>query len=849
MAALSTPRSHTRAFAALIVAIALASLPASASAITTTQAKASITDATTGMSDASSLVPRRSCDAPAPGHAACLAQFLAVRQTGVRVHPRLRPSASPSRLQRVRARSASAAAAAAAAAATSPVPAPQPGGPAYIQQAYDLAALAQSAGGNETIAIVDAYDSATAESDLATYRATFNLPPCTTANRCFQKVNEWGNPSPLPMAPPQGKTGWRTEIALDLDAVSALCPNCKIELVEAFSDKITDLAEAQYAAAHLVPTPTVITDSWGAVPASQTTQSAANSQQMWLQNPGRFTFQGIATVAASGDFGYLGAGQNQQCNAGISQASCNVYPAALPGVTAAGGTTMLPANGMGVGAVRGLSESAWSDSGSGCDTTEAKPSWQTNPGCSGRSYNDLSADADPLTGMDVYSQVDGGWEIVGGTSEASPLIAAYYALVGAGTDPSWAYGVASTQPNVFNDPASGSNGTCSGSSICNATTGYDGPTGLGTISGAVVPGAPGLAPPGYSEAGPNDLSYTKTVTDTAATLQGGVYPNGNPSTYFWQYGTTSAYGQMTDPSSAVSGSAPIAATAVLSGLSPGTTYHYRLVAQSPDPANPGQYLTQYGYDFTLTTSSMGNAATGAGSSPGSGGTGSGSGGGTTGGTGGTNGGGSGGTGGGANGGKPVAGSRNAPSLGRLRIKALGSGSATVTETLNTSGVSTSYYLAYGATSKLTQRTSIASSTRSGTVTWHLTRLRAGKAYYLQAVAANGGGTRRSVRIRVKTSAVSIGKISAHGNVLLVSLRCRGSASCPVKLAVKVGKSTVASGRPTVRGNHGATITLKLNRVAAARAAHGHSAQATLSAISVWNGYAATVASKFRLALG
>jgi hypothetical protein len=341
----------------------------------------------------------------------------------------------------------------------------------------------------------------------------------------------------------------------------------------------------------------------------------------------------------------------------------------------------------------------------------------------------------------------------------------------------------------------------------------------------------------------------KTVTDTAATLQGGVYPNGNPTSYFWQYGDTSAYGQMTDVSPAVSGSAPIAATAVLTGLTPGTTYHYRLVAQSPDPANPGQYLTQYGYDFTLATSSMGNAATGAGSSSGSGGTGSGSGGGTTGGAGGNTGGGSGGNGNGADGGSPILHAANAPSLGALRIRSLGSGSATVTETLNTSGVSTSYYLAYGTTSKLTQRTAIASSTKAGTVTWHLSRLRAGKVYYLQAVAANGGGTRRSGTIRVKTSAVSVGKITARGNQLLVSLRCRGSRSCPVKLAVKVGKNTVASGRATVRGNHTATITLKVNRAAAARAAHGRTVQATLSAITVWNGYAATVASKFRLALG
>ena len=149
-------------------------------------------------------------------------------------------------------------------------------------------------------------------------------------------------------------------------------------------------------------------------------------------------------------------------------------------------------------------------------------------------------------------------------------------------------------------------------------------------------GAPGLAPPGYSDAGPSDFSYTKTVTETAATLQGGVYPNGSDTTYFWQYGTTTAYGQNTPVGHAGSGSAPVPATAVLGGLSSGTTYHYRLVAQSPDPANPGQFLTQYGYDFTLTTSSMGNAATGAGSSSGSGGgTGSGSNGGTIGGSGGT----------------------------------------------------------------------------------------------------------------------------------------------------------------------------------------------------------------------
>jgi hypothetical protein len=802
------------------------------------------------MSDASSLVPHKACGTPAPGHAACLAQFLAVRQTGARVHPHLRPSAFPSRVLRVRAHSAARAQTAAVASASSPVSAPQPGGPAYLQQAYDVAALAQAAGGNQTIAIVDAYDNPTAESDLATYRSTFNLAPCTTANGCFRKVNELGNAQPLPPTPPKG-SGWQTEIALDLDAVSALCPNCKIELVEAVDDGIPNLAQAQYAAAHLTPTPSVITDSWGVVPASQTKQSAANSEQTWLQTPGRFTFSGIATVAASGDLGYLGRGKNQQCQAGNSQATCNVYPAALPGVTAVGGTTMVPSNGTGAQAARGVGEVAWSGTGAGCDTTEAKPSWQTDKGCNGRSYNDLSADADPTTGLDVYNTADGGWEIVGGTSEASPLVAAYYALVGAGTGPSWAYNTAQTQPGVFNDAFSGSDGTCDISIlyICNAGAGYDGPTGLGTISGGVVPGAPGVAAPGFQDSGDDEFSYTKNVGVASATLQGGVYPNGRDTTYFWQYGTTTSYGQTTAIAPVGSGTAPVAIISTIGGLSSGTMYHYRLVAQSRDPATPGQFLTQYGYDFTLTTTSTGNAASQSGDGSGSGSAGSASSGGA-------------GSSGGSNSGAttitqttiatstpPVTHAMGAPSFGTLRIQALGSGSATVSETLNTGGGATSYYLAYGTTSKLSQRTASATSTQSGVVTWQLRGLRAGTIYYLQAIAANTGGARRTGTVRVKTSPVSMRKIRVHGNQLQVALRCRGSASCRVRLAVKVGKRTVASGRVTVRGNHSATITLKLNRAAAARATRAKNPQATLSAVSVWNGHAATVAAKFRLALG
>ena len=129
------------------------------------------------------------------------------------------------------------------------------GGPAYLQQAYDVAALAQSAGGNQTIAIVDAYDSPNAESDLATYRCELQPAALHDSQRLLSEGQRVRQPTAASVPAHPLETGWGTEIALDLAAVSAICPNCKIELVEAFSDGIAHLAQAQYAAAHMTPTP------------------------------------------------------------------------------------------------------------------------------------------------------------------------------------------------------------------------------------------------------------------------------------------------------------------------------------------------------------------------------------------------------------------------------------------------------------------------------------------------------------------------------------------------------------------------------------------------------------------
>ncbi|HEY5428243.1 MAG TPA: hypothetical protein VIK04_03940 [Solirubrobacteraceae bacterium] len=495
------------------------------------------------------------CPAVAVGAARCAAQALVLRGSRRLVRPRVSARRSFTQVLPHVARGI----VPAAAAGGSP---PGAGTPAYLQQAYDLAYLAQTAGSSQTVAIVDAYDDANAEADLATFRATYGLPPCTSATGCLRKVNEHGSPTPLPSP----DSGWETEISLDLDAVSSVCPNCHILLVEASTASLHDMDQAEITAASLGATE--ISNSW----------SGASTGPI----SGTYTFPGVAVVAATGDGGYVGPGWD-------------AYPAAFPGVTAAGGTTLTPASSA-APAARGFSESAWSLSGgwgggSGCDLSEAKPAYQTDAGCTGRSYADVSADADPSTGLTVYDSANGGWLLAGGTSLATPLIAAYDAITGVnGTTPQWAY----ADSALLNDPTIGSNGACAASiaEICNAGIGYDGPTGAGSISGAVTPGGPGIGGPSVGSGAGN--TYTQSVSATAATLAGGVYPNGLPTSSAWQYGTTAAYGQQTPAADIGAGAAPVTATAALGGLAPGTVYHYRLIAENADG-------TSYGYDYTLTT--------------------------------------------------------------------------------------------------------------------------------------------------------------------------------------------------------------------------------------------------------
>jgi hypothetical protein len=278
-------------------------------------------------------------------------------------------------------------------------------------------------------------------------------------------------------------------------------------------------------------------------------------------------------------------------------------------VTAAGGTSIVP----GDPSPRGFTETAWSindpiqgeGGGSGCNTLETKPSYQTDVGCTGRSYADVSADANPYSGLLVY---DGGeWIQSGGTSLASPLIAAYEAVTGInGTSAQWAY----SDSALLNDPTVGSVGTCPPAIlyICNAGPGYDGPTGIGSISGDVATGAPGIGGPSGLPYGTYGNTYSASVTSTTATLNAGIYPNGLDTSYYWQYGDSTSYGQQTQPVDIASGKAAVPVTTTLTGLTPGGVYDYRFVAVNADG-------TTYGYTYSVQTPSSGSGSAPVASTP------------------------------------------------------------------------------------------------------------------------------------------------------------------------------------------------------------------------------------------
>ncbi|HEY1815104.1 MAG TPA: S53 family peptidase [Kofleriaceae bacterium] len=319
-----------------------------------------------------------------------------------------------------------------------------------------------------TIGIVDAYGYPTLEADLAKFRSTYSLPPCTSASGCLKILAQDGSTN-LP-GPPPGTDDWTLETALDVDMASSACPSCNILVVQATTDQDNglDIANSTAAAAGA----TVISNSWGG-PYDQTADP---------QNETYFTHTGVAIFVAAGDDGY-DDGQN------VAD-----YPSTSPHVIAVGGTTLTKDN-----STRGFTETTWSSGGSSCqkDTVNFPlPSFQTGvvpaTACKGRAASDVAALGDPNTGVMIYDNSglsDGQGDTdngligpIGGTSLASPLTASIFALEGHGNATA---ALPYANATAFNDVTSGTNGTC-GTAMCEAGKGWDGPTGMGTPNGALL---------------------------------------------------------------------------------------------------------------------------------------------------------------------------------------------------------------------------------------------------------------------------------------------------------------------------------------------------------------------------
>jgi len=337
-------------------------------------------------------------------------------------------------------------------------------GPVQLQGAYALPS--STAGSGQTVALVESGDYPTAAADLSTYRTYFGLPACTTANGCFNKVGQTGSSKSLP----RENAGWAEETALDMDMVSATCPNCHILIVEANSATTANLEASENEAAKLGATE--ISNSYGG------SEYAASDSA--------YSHTGIVILASAGDSGY---------------AEGSMQPCSFASVVCTGGTSLQKASNN-----RGYSEVVWNDlsigdgaTGSGCSSEVAKPAWQTDAGCTKRSQSDVSFDADPEYGVAVYDSTSyegyRGWLEFGGTSVASPSLAGVYALAGnaAALGPSAAQTIWQDAGTGLWSVTSGNNlasrGRCNSSYpyICTAGTGsdgvYSGPAGWGTPDG------------------------------------------------------------------------------------------------------------------------------------------------------------------------------------------------------------------------------------------------------------------------------------------------------------------------------------------------------------------------------
>jgi hypothetical protein len=442
------------------------------------------------------------CSAPDPGYAGCLGLRLVARQPPERPAAQTRTSSGQAASQQAASQQAASGQAGDPAVEEFDEPLKGSLSPQKLLGAYGLGGVPAPAA-QQTLAVVDAYDDPTAEHDLGVFDERYGLPACTAANGCFTKVK---------VGSPKVNAGWAQEIATDVEVAHGTCPSCKILLVEARSNANGALEEGEREAERRGAQE--ISNSWG---------GPEQGVSVVAEQASPFDHPDTVIAAATGDNGYLNWDAEEGSEIGYVD-----YPASSPHVIAVGGTRLgLTAQGAWAG------ESVWNgygSSGGGCSTVFTAPPWQqgvagwSSVGChSGRAVADISADADPYTGVAIYDSTTitengveyRGWFTIGGTSVASPFIAGAFALAGGaqggGDGEAVAYPAQTlyenlaSHPEGLHDVTSGSNGPCSNGfdeetglaectlaeedascqaqSICRAGPGYDGPSGVGTPNG------------------------------------------------------------------------------------------------------------------------------------------------------------------------------------------------------------------------------------------------------------------------------------------------------------------------------------------------------------------------------
>ncbi|WP_326833714.1 hypothetical protein VSH64_01950 [Amycolatopsis rhabdoformis] len=381
-----------------------------------------------------------------------------------------------------------------------PLTTPAPAGfaPADLARAYHLPDASVGERGMVTIVGIGAYP--TLEADLTTYRSQFGLPACTTANGCLKITDYHGGPA---LKPVDGlgeiEEAYATETALDVDLASAACPMCRITMVQIPMD-VGRLLNAV-----LLQLPGQLADDFGtAVSYAASLRSSAVSMSYGVPTGLQGDYlgtgapavalhhPGMAVVAASGDKGYLGGPQ--------------LWPQELPWVTSVGGTSLSGTDGSFVqkawGSLftpHGEQQQRWVGAGSGCALDLGPAVGQPAAiaaNCSGhRAGSDVSAVADPLTGVAVYRSYapnngKAGWLVVGGTSAASPFVAGLYARAGNLSQVDGPNTLYRAPSGTIADVSSGSNAQHGAADcaqfkpvVCSAGPGWDGPTGLGVPVG------------------------------------------------------------------------------------------------------------------------------------------------------------------------------------------------------------------------------------------------------------------------------------------------------------------------------------------------------------------------------